>query len=168
LPEQPYQITDASLEDLPAIVEIYNSTIAGRTVTADLEPVSLESRRVWFDEHSSDHRPLWVMKNDGRVIAWLSFQSFYGRAAYNATAELSIYISEDYRAKGVGSRFLEKAIRDCPRLSLSNLVGFVFGHNEASLALLKKFGFQQWGLLPKVAKLDGVERDLVILGLRLC
>ncbi|MDB4868956.1 MAG: N-acetyltransferase [Cohnella sp.] len=163
---EPYPVTDAIVEDLPAIVEIYNSTIAGRKVTADLEPVTINSRRRWFDEHSPDHRPLWVMKDEDRIIAWLSFQSFYGRPAYNATAELSIYISEDYRSKGIGSQFLEKAIQESPRLSLLNLVGFVFGHNEPSLALLRKYGFQQWGLLPKVANMDGVERDLVILGRR--
>lgn len=163
---EPYPVTDAIVEDLPAIVEIYNSTIAGRKVTADLEPVTINSRRRWFDDHSPDHRPLWVMKDEDRIIAWLSFQSFYGRPAYNATAELSIYISEDYRSKGIGGQFLEKAIQESPRLSLLNLVGFVFGHNEPSLALLRKYGFQQWGLLPKVANMDGVERDLVILGRR--
>jgi L-amino acid N-acyltransferase YncA len=162
-----YPVTDATLEDLPAIVEIYNSTIASRKATADLEPVTIDSRHRWFEEHSPDHRPLWVMKDEGRIIAWLSFQSFYGRPAYNATAELSIYISEDYRSKGIGTQFLDKAIQESPRLSLLNLVGFVFGHNEASLALLLKFGFQYWGLLPKVAILDGVERDLVILGRRI-
>jgi L-amino acid N-acyltransferase YncA len=161
-----YLIEDATLEDLPAIVQIYNSTIAGRVVTADLEPITVESRYRWFEEHTPDRRPLWVMKEQGRIIAWLSFQSFYGRPAYNATAELSIYISEDYRAKGIGSRLMDKAVSECPRLAISNLVGFVFGHNGPSLALLKKCGFERWGFLPKVAILDGVERDLVILGRR--
>lgn len=159
-----YIIEDARLEDLPAIVEIYNSTVAGRIVTADLEPVTVDSRRKWFEEHSPDHRPLWVLKDEGRVVAWFSFSSFYGRPAYNATVEISIYLSPDYRAKGIGSMLITKAIEECPRLGVHNLVGFVFGHNEPSLALLRKFGFEQWGRLPKVAKLDGIERDLVIMG----
>jgi L-amino acid N-acyltransferase YncA len=46
------------------------------------------------------------------------------------------------------------------------LLGFVFAHNEPSLKLLKKFGFSEWGYLPQVANLDGIERDLVILGKR--
>jgi len=41
----------ATEADLPAIVEIYNSTIPGRMVTADLEPVTVESRRAWFQAH---------------------------------------------------------------------------------------------------------------------
>ncbi|WP_422658040.1 GNAT family N-acetyltransferase [Paenibacillus sp. EC2-1] len=159
-----YQIDYANREDLPAIIDIYNSTISGRMVTADLEPVTLESRIPWFEDHRSDSRPLWVMRMNGEIAAWMSFQSFYGRPAYQGTAEISIYVDEQYRGTGAGSILIEKALEECPRLNVSNLVGFVFGHNEPSLKLLKKFGFEQWGLLPRVAELDGIKRDLVIVG----
>lgn len=163
-----YELRDATERHLGRIVDIYNSTIAGRVVTADLEPVSAESKRAWFDAHSPDERPIWIVqdKETGDIAAWLSFQSFYGRPAYQATAEISIYIAEEHRARGLGSYLIQEAIAACPRLGLTTLVGFVFGHNEPSLALLAKFGFQRWGLLPRVAVLDGVERDLVIAGLR--
>ncbi|WP_435921039.1 N-acetyltransferase family protein [Paenibacillus sp. DYY-L-2] len=161
-----YTIEDAHLADLPEIVAIYNETIAGRMVTADLEPVTVESRMRWFEEHSPDFRPLWVMRSEGRVVAWISFQSFYGRPAYLATAEISIYISGAFRGKGIGSILLKKAIEACPQIGVKTLLGFVFGHNEPSLALLHKFGFEDWALLPRVANLDGVERDLIILGRR--
>jgi Sortase and related acyltransferases len=159
-----FTIRDAGLDDLPRIVEIYNSTIASRQVTADLEPVSLESRIHWYNEHSPDFRPLWVLEDKGIIIAWLSFQSFYGRPAYNATAEISIYIDQEHRARGIGSFLIQKALEASPGLSLRTLLGFVFGHNEPSLALLRKFGFEEWANLPKVAELDGVERDLIIVG----
>jgi len=165
--QQHIVIEDAAFEDLAAIVDIYNSTIAGRVVTADLEPIQVQDREKWFHEHNSHHRPLWVLKKDGEIAAWLSFQSFYGRPAYNGTAELSIYVSENFRGIGAGSILLRKAIEESPRLGLKNLVGFVFGHNEPSLRLLQKFGFTQWGLLPGVAELDGIERDLVIIGRKL-
>jgi phosphinothricin acetyltransferase len=163
---QQYDIADAQLSDLTRIVEIYNSTIASRMVTADLEPATVESKRAWFDDHSADFRPLWVLRIEGEIAAWFSFQSFYGRPAYHTTAEISIYIAEEYRSRGLGSFLIDKAIKECPRLGLNTLLGFVFGHNEPSLALLRKFGFEQWGHLPKVAVLDGVERDLVISGRR--
>lgn len=160
------EIVHAVMDDLPSIVEIYNTTIAGRSVTADLEPVSVESRVKWFEEHSEGHRPLWVMKVNGEIVAWLSFQNFHSRAAYDATAEISIYISEKYRSQGVGSLFLQEALERCTSLNIVNVVGLVFGHNAPSIALLKKFGFEQWGFLPRVAVLDEVERDLVIMGRR--
>lgn len=157
-------IEDAALQDLGAIVDIYNSTVSSRRVTADLEPVSVESRLQWFHEHTPDFRPLWVVRSGGDIAAWLSFQSFYDRPAYNATAELSIYISERHRVQGIGSLLLDRAIGECPRLGIKSLIGFVFAHNEPSLALLAKFGFERWGYLPGVTELDGIERDVVILG----
>jgi len=154
-------------EDLPAIVDIYNSTIASRQVTADLEPVTVESRLAWFEQHRPDRRPLWTAKRDGRLLGWASLSDFYGRPAYGATAELSVYVAEDSRGTGVGSLLLRHALAACPQLGVRTLLGFVFGHNEPSLALLGKFGFERWGFYPRVAELDGVERDLVVLGLRI-
>ena len=160
-------IRDARQTDLPAIVAIYNATIPSRLATADLQPVSVESRLAWFNEHSPNSRPIWVMEANGVVAGWLSFQSFYGRPAYNATAEISIYVALSYRRCGVGRQLLAQAIRQSTSLDLKTLVGFIFAHNQPSLRLFETFGFQCWGHLPKVAELDGVERDLVILGRRI-
>ena len=51
--------------------------------------------------------------------------------------------------------------------TFSTFLAFIFGHNTPSLTLFAAAGFQRWGLLPQVAELDGVDRDLVILGRRL-
>ncbi|OKH25586.1 N-acetyltransferase [Hydrococcus rivularis NIES-593] len=159
------QIRDATEADLPAIVEIYNASIPSRIATADLEPVSVESRKRWFDEHSPTSRPLWVMENDNNTImGWLSFQSFYGRPAYHKTAEVSLYISVPHRRQGIGKQLLQQAIQKSPELGLDTLVGFIFAHNRPSLQLFAKYHFQQWGYLPKVAELDGIKRGLVIVG----
>ncbi|WP_244813484.1 GNAT family N-acetyltransferase [Caballeronia sp. Lep1P3] len=158
---------DATLDDLPAIVAIYNSTIASRQVTADLDPVSVESRLAWFHSHGPHARPLWVVEEGGDVIAWLSFSDFYGRPAYARTVEVSIYLDERARGKGLGKKLLREAIDRAPSLDVDTVLGFVFGHNEPSMRLFASFGFTAWGTLPRVAMLDGVERDLVILGLRL-
>ncbi len=93
----------AKREDLPQIVDIYNSTIPSRLVTADTEPVSVESRVRWFDEHSADFRPLWVVEVYGHIGGWLSFSSFYGRPAYSKTAEISVYVNQAHRKQGLGS-----------------------------------------------------------------
>ena len=161
----PYR--DATFDDLPAIVAIYNSTVPSRQVTADLEPVSIESRHAWFHAHGPNARPLWVVAEAGRVIAWLSFSDFYGRPAYARTAEVSIYLDEAARGKGLGGKLLAAALEAAPALKIDTVLGFVFGHNEPSMRLFHSFGFADWGTLPRVAMLDGVERDLVILGRRL-
>lgn len=154
----------ASLEDLPKIMDTYNATISSRMVTADLEPVSADSRRTWFEAHVPGKRPLWLVIADQQYAGWISFNSFYGRPAYDATAEISIYLEENQRGKGLGRTCLQKAIEVAPELGIENLLGFIFGHNTISLRLFERFGFHQWGCLPGVAKMDGVARDLVILG----
>ncbi len=162
----------ARQDDLPLIVDIYNSTVASREVTADTEPVSVESRQAWFDDHAPERRPLWVIHaaDDGaaqpRVLGWMSYSNFYGRPAYAGTAEVSIYIAEAARGRGIGRYCLEQAIAHAPQIAVHTLLGFIFGHNLPSLALFAKFGFATWATLPGVATLDGIERDLIILGKR--
>jgi phosphinothricin acetyltransferase len=159
-------VRDAVKADLPAIVEIYNAAIPGRMATADTEPIAAHSRQAWFDEHHPAQRPLWVAAIDGAVVGWLSFQTFYGRPAYRATAEISVYVAPGHHRSGIGRALLDRAVTTAPELGLKTLVGFVFGHNEPSLRLFTTFGFERWALLPRVAELDGVERDLVIVGRR--
>ena len=162
----------ARRDDLPVIVNIYNSTIASREVTADTEPVSVASREAWFAEHTPERRPLWTIHDSAdtsenpAVIGWMSYSNFYGRPAYSGTAELSIYIDEAWRGKGIGKYCLEQAIAFAPEIKVHTLLGFIFGHNVPSLALFRKFGFQTWANFPRVANLDGIERDLIILGKR--
>lgn len=149
---------------MPEIVGIYNATIPSRQVTADLEAVSVESREPWFDEHTPEARPLWVVEIDKKIAGWLSFSSFYDRPAYRQTAEIGVYIHSVFRKRGVGSYLLSTALTQAPELGVEVLLGFIFGHNEPSLKLFQTFGFERWGLLPNVAVLDGVGRDLVIVG----
>lgn len=156
----------ARFDDLPAIVAIYNSTVPSREVTADTEPITVESRHAWFAEHTPEKRPLWVVEHDDRILGWLSYSNFYGRPAYSGTAELSIYIDESVRGKGLGRYFLAQAIAFAPSIGVHTLLGFIFGHNLPSLKLFEAFGFERWAHMPRVATLDGIERDLDILGKR--
>ncbi|MDX2231704.1 MAG: GNAT family N-acetyltransferase [Leptolyngbyaceae cyanobacterium bins.349] len=160
-------IRDAVEADLPAIVAIYNSTVTCRTVTADWDPVSVESRLAWFHSHTADQRPLWVMECEGNIAGWLGFQSFYSaRRAYDVTAELSIYIAPAYRRQGIGRKLLHHAIARSPSLGIKNLVGAIFASNEASLKLFENFGFERWGFLPAIAEFEHQTCDLVLMGRR--
>jgi phosphinothricin acetyltransferase len=157
-------IRDAIESDLPAIIEIYNAAIATRISTAQLEPVTVESRRRWLTEHTPDKHPFWVLEMDGQVAGWLTFKSFLPRCAYRGTAELSVYVGAKFRRRGVARTLLEEAITRAPSLQINALVGLIFAHNAASLKLFERFGFERWGLLPRIARLDGIERDLAIMG----
>jgi L-amino acid N-acyltransferase YncA len=159
-------IRDATQADLPAIVKIYNASIPDRKATADTKPVSVESRRKWFENHHPTTYPLLVMELKGEIVAWLSFRPFYGRPAYKTTAEVSLYVATEFHRQGIGQQLLEQAIERSQEMGFNTLVAFIFAHNEASLKLFEKLNFREWGYLPRIADLDGIERDLAILGRR--
>ncbi|MDR1605402.1 MAG: GNAT family N-acetyltransferase [Gracilibacteraceae bacterium] len=158
---------NALVTDLPIIVAIYNSTIASGLVTADTETVSPESRRPWFDEHNARERPLWLVENEAKPVGWVSFRSFYGRPAYAATAEISLYLAPEQRGRGFGGRIMRYCLDNAPLLGIKTLLAFIFAHNEPSLKLFRRFGFADWGTLPAVAEINGREYGLKILGKRI-
>ena len=153
--------------DLPRIVEIYNSTVATRVSTADTEEVSVESKQAWFRNHKPGKRPIMVERVDGKIAAWVSFESFYGRPAYDHTAEISIYIAPENRRQGLGRKLLEESLEMTPELGIKTVVGYIFSHNEGSIRLFRSFGFEEWGRLPDIAEMDGKEYSLSILGKRI-
>jgi L-amino acid N-acyltransferase YncA len=160
-------IRHAGEADLPAIVAIYNASIPGRLATADTAAVTVDSRREWFAAFDPASRPLWVAEDSGQVAGWLGLRSFYGRPAYHRTVEAAVYVAPGLQRRGIAAALLAHALAAAPPLDISTLLAFVFGHNVPSLQLFRRAGFAEWGTLPRVAELDGVERDLVILGKRL-
>ena len=152
--------------DLYDIVSIYNSTIPTRQSTADTAEVSVESKEEWFRQHDPKKCPLFVHEEKNTVVAWVSFQPFYGRPAYEQTREISIYISPEYRGKGLGRSLVSESLECTKQLDIKNVVCFIFSHNIPSIKLFNAFGFEEWGKLPHVAQMDGKEYSLSILGKR--
>lgn len=163
MPADPH-IRLAVPDDLPAVVAIYNKTIPGRMATAQLEPVTVDERRPWFAAHTPDRRPMWVAEGNDGVVAWVGLSDFHERAAYAATAQISIYVDETARGQGMGGRLLDHAIAASASVGVTSLIGLVFAHNAPSLVLFEGRGFARWSHMPQVAELDGVLRDLVHLG----
>ena len=161
-------IRHAQAHDLDRIVAIYNAAIPERLATADTEPVTVKSREAWFGDFDPTRRPLWVFVpgQEAAIQGWLSLRSFYGRPAYATTVEVGVYVDPASRGRGVARALLAHALDLAPALQIRTVLAFVFGHNAPSLALFERAGFARWGRLPRVALLDGVERDLVILGRR--
>lgn len=162
--EKQFRIRDAREADLPAIIKIYNAAIATRVSTAQLEPVTLESRRNWLDDHSPDRHPFWVLEIGGEVAGWLTLKTFLPRSAYRDTAEVSVYVDQKFRRRGVGRALLAEAIARARELGINAMIGLIFTHNAPSLRLFEQLGFEKWGLLPCVARLDDTQRDLTIVG----
>ncbi|MGP9556066.1 GNAT family N-acetyltransferase [Psychrobacter sp. AOP7-A1-24] len=175
-----YQLTDqfvvqrASKEDLAEVLDIYNQSIPGKQATANLALVTVEERAAWFNEHlDSATRPIYVVKalpsNDVNqakppVVAWGSFSDLYARTAYHISTEISIYLDQDYQGKGLGSLLTHWMLTQAPSLGIRNIIALVFAHNQPSLGLFRKLGFEQWGYMPEVCDMEGFIADVVMLG----
>jgi L-amino acid N-acyltransferase YncA len=163
----PVEIRIAQLADLPAIVAIYNAAIPGHQATADLEPISVESRHTWFAAHDPGRRPLWIAVADHQVVGWISLSTFYDRAAWDPTVEVSYYVHPERQRQGIGRALLRHALAAAPALGVANIMAIVSGHNAASIGLLESEGFQRWGHLPEVVFMPEGRRDVLILGRKL-
>ena len=150
--------------DLPQIVAIYNQTIATKTVTADLQPVTVKQREPWFQQHQNPQRPLWTVTQNQQMLGWVSLSDFYGRAAYQPTAEISLYFDQTSRHQGCGSQTLHFVEKQLPQLQISNLVAEVFSQNIPSTHFFQKNHFQRWGHLPQVADMGSHWCDVDIWG----
>src|SRR5438105_1341913 len=121
---RPGVIRAATEADLAGIVAVYNAAIPGRLATADTIPVTVEERRGWFRDRDVARHPVWVFDRGGQPTGWLSFGKFYGRPAYAATAEISIYVDPGEQRAGVAMRLMQHALEHAPALGLSTFLGF--------------------------------------------
>lgn len=172
-----FVVQRASEKDLSEILAIYNQTIAGKQATANLTPVTCEERTDWFDEHiKSPTRPIYVVKvinkatqstaqiETAAIVAWGSFSDLYARPAYHISTEISIYLHKDYHGQGLGSLLTCWMLTQAPSLGIHNVIALIFAHNQPSLGLFRKLGFEQWGYMPKVCDMQGFIADVVMLG----
>lgn len=167
-----YRHREATSDDLPTIIEIYNLAVATRESTCDLEPATVQSWQSWFASHSGSSRPIWVVEDcdapECGVVGYLAFHYFMnGRPGYSITSDLAIYLHPVYQGKRLGTYLLGEAIRHAPALGVEVFAVTIFGSNHASIRLFERHGFERWGLMPRVARLEGVERDVVMMGRRL-
>jgi L-amino acid N-acyltransferase YncA len=161
-------IRNAVEADLPAIVDIYNQSIPAGRSTADTRPITVAERVEWFCKFDSAKRPIWVAEVDGQVVGVTYLSSFYGgRPAYDATAEISVYLATTAQGRGLGRRLKEFVIGECPKLGVTTLLSMHFDHNDATRRINESLGFQPMGHLTEIAVVQGEKRGLVISGLRI-
>ncbi len=157
----------AEWKDIESLVDIYNQAVEADQKTADLEPVTVNSRRQWFEDHKPDKYPILVAECDNIVVGYATISAYrHGRQALRFTAEISYYVHFDYHRQGVASRLLQYAIDSCPSLQIKTLFAILVDSNQGSIRLLEKYGFKKWGHMPGVADFDGTEAGHLYYGLR--
>ncbi len=167
-----FMVQRADRNDLMAVLDIYNQSIAGKQATANLTPVTTTERTDWFEEHiTNPKRPIYVVKtqkgDSSTIVAWGSFSDLYARTAYHISSEISIYLHHDYHGQGLGSTLTQWMLTQAPSLGIRNIIALIFAHNTLSLGLFRKLGFEQWGYMPQVCDMQGFIADVVMLGITL-
>lgn len=144
-------IRQAILADLGQITEIYNSAIEKTTAAFDTVPKTLEEQEKWLAEHDARH-PILVGEQDDLVVAWASLSQWSDRCAYADAAEISLYVKEEYRRKGIGKQLMKKIIEEGKTAGLHTLIARIAGSNKISVDLCRSFGFQYIGTMKEVGK----------------
>lgn len=151
--------------DAARIVEIYNQSVRTKGQTADLDEVSVESRRDWFLEHEDEHYPIFVACHNAEIMGWISISPYRkGRRALEAVAEISLYIDVNSRGKGIGTDMMQYAQSFCRSTGIRHLIGIIIASNDRSVALFKKFGFVLWGRMPGIVEIEGQQLDHLYYG----
>jgi len=162
------KIRPAARKDLMALVEIYNQAIRAGRKTAHLNEFQTEERLAWFNSHSTTQYPIFVAELDNKVLGYASLSPYRAeRLALSGTAEISYYVHFDYHNQGIGTALMNKTLNHAREIGLENLIAILLNENEASIKLLKKSGFQEWGRMPRVAKFEEDRLDHLYYGISL-
>jgi len=149
-------------DDWPAVEAIYAEGIATRAATFETEPPDYDS----FDaSHHAEHRLVAV--EDGVVVGWVAIAPTSSRACYAGVAESSVYVAKSARGRGIGRALMESLLTSAGAGGIWTMQAGMFPENAASIALHERLGFRLVGRFERIAQLDGVWRDTVLLELRL-
>jgi L-amino acid N-acyltransferase YncA len=145
-------------EHYSAITKIYLQGIATGFATFQTSAPSWEE---WDKAHLKTCRIL--AKKDNEIIGWAALTQVSSRCVYEGVAEVSIYIDQEFRGKGIGKFLLSSLIKQSEENGLWTLQSGIFAENIGSIALHEKCGFRKIGYREKIAKLNNVWKDNIIM-----
>lgn len=144
--------------DWPEVESIYREGIATRNATFETESPGWEK---WDAGHHPHSR--LVARDEQKVLGWAALSPVSMRKVYAGVAEVSVYVADDARGRGVGKALMAALIEAAEKNGIWTLQGSIFPENVASIRLHEAFGFRHVGRRERIAQLDGKWRDTVIL-----
>ncbi len=126
--------------DIAPCLDIYNYEVVNGVATLDLEPRTLPEWQEWYESHSDEHHPIVVGTVDGIVAGYASLSPYRPKEAYKSTVELSIYIHQDYRGRGIATQLMTHILEIAKNNPLlHNVVSVITAGNEGSTKLHARF-----------------------------
>jgi L-amino acid N-acyltransferase len=161
-------IRPALEHDIPSILEIYNDAVLHLTASYDEEPHSLGMRTAWWKEHRAEGLPILVAEDSAAgVVGWSSLSRFRPRVGYRFSVEDSIYISPEWRGRGVGKLLLPPLIQTAGALGMHAILAGIDSESKASVRLHAHFGFQEVARFREVGFKFGRWLDVIFMELLL-
>jgi phosphinothricin acetyltransferase len=145
-------------EHWPDVKRIYEEGIATGNATFQTAAPSWEE---WDGSHLT-HSRLVAIDGD-RITGWAALTPVSGRCVYAGVAEVSVYVAETARGKGVGKQLLSRLIAESEEKGLWTLQAGIFPENKASITLHERLGFRTVGIREKIGKMNGQWRDTALL-----
>ncbi len=155
-------IRPARLDDLPSITEIYNNAIEKTVTTFDTEPKSRDEQKHWFFTHGKKN-PILIAEQGGILIGWGALSKYSNRSAYDDTAELSVYVKEQWQGKGIGKALIEAVLKKGKSAGLHAVIARITEGNEKSIHIHESMGFEHVGILKEVGFKFNKRLDVYIL-----
>lgn len=172
----PYKFRPAEPRDIQAITDIYNASVIAGGSTADLTPRTLDQRRAWVESHKPPYGVFVVEETETpanqsdsdapaspttQVVGFGALSVFYNRAGYDGVTDLAYYIAPAWQGRGAGTFLLDKLLDEARARRMRKACGIIFADNAGSIALMKRFGFTRFGLMPAAATdSTGTMRDM--------
>lgn len=148
--EQDILIRDATAEDLPAILEIYNHSILDTTAVYDYKPHTLSMREEWFAQKQQTGQPVLVAVKERAIAGFASYGPFRMWAAYKYTVENSIHVHPLFQGQGIGKQLLAVTIEKAKQADIHVVMAGIDATNKASISLHTGFGFKRAGCFEQV------------------
>jgi L-amino acid N-acyltransferase YncA len=153
-------IRNATVEDLPQILEIVNHAILHTTSNYLYEVQTLENQLQWFEEKKSKQFPIIVADYNGTAIGFGTYGTFREKIGYQFTVEHSVYVAPEFIGKGIGKQLLLALIVLAKDEGYHTMIGGIDAANTGSIAFHSKFGFVETGILKEVGFKFGKWLDL--------
>ncbi|MCS4486878.1 GNAT family N-acetyltransferase [Staphylococcus americanisciuri] len=143
-------IREATTQDLPEILVIYNHAIVHTTAVYTYDETTLEERQQWFIDKVIAGIPVYVYIHDAKIVGFATYGSFRNWPAYQYTVEHSIYVHPDYQRMGIASRLLKQLEETLIARGYQTVVAGIDSANKGSRELHERHGFTHVGTLKKV------------------
>ncbi len=138
------QIVSCERSRAGAILAILNEAIENSTALYDYRKRTEVSMHAWFDAKEKARYPvIGVIDAADQLLGFGSYGAFRAWPAYKYSVEHSLYVERAHRGRGIGKLLLRELVASATRQDYHMLIGGIDAQNEASIALHRRFGFEQ-------------------------